>query len=149
MHEKMGFEISINEFNRQFQLYQKGERYNLNLHDLDLNHFVVTFFKEEIEDFEVTYSCKSKDELIQQKALYTTFNHFFESVENLLDHNVYSITGYFPKLDIYFNSMMNFIEVNYIRREILFVVVDQLLNGMDCNYKSRLKTELLINMEFD
>lgn len=145
----MSFEISINEFNRQFQLYQKGERYNLNLHQLDLNHFIVTFFNEKIEDLEIKYSCKEKDNFYTQNVNFTTFCYFFDSVENLLDHKVLSIQGYFTDQDMYFVSKTDYIEINYIKREYLFDVVDQLLNGMDCNYKSRLKTELLINMEFE
>ncbi|RLZ06494.1 hypothetical protein [Faecalibacter macacae] len=145
----MSFEISINEFNRQFQLYQKGERYNLNLHQVDLNHFIVTFFNEKIEDLEINYSCKEKDNNYSQKVNYTSFNFFFDSVENLLDHQVNYLQGYFTTYDMYFISKPDYIEINYIKRELLFDIVDRLLNGMDCNYKSRLKTELLINMEFD
>lgn len=145
----MSFEISINEFNRQFQLYQKNERYDLNIYQLDINHFIVTFFQKEIEDLEISFSCKEREQKHENKIIYTTFNHFFESVENLLDHHILRMHGYFPELDLYFNYVNNFIEINYIKRELLFEIVDQLLNGMDCNYKSRLKTELLINMEFD
>ncbi|MBF0597270.1 hypothetical protein [Faecalibacter rhinopitheci] len=145
----MSFEISINEFNRQFQLYQKNGRYNLNVYNLDINHFIVTFFQNEIEDLEISFSCKEKGTIYQHKISHTTFNHYFESVENLLDHNIHSLNGYFHQLDLYFHSSNEFLEINYIQREILFDIIDQLLNGMDCNYKSRLKTELLINMEFD
>ena len=145
----MSFEISINEFNRQFQLYQKGERYNLNLYQMDLNHFIVTFFEYKIEDLEITYSSKDDDDLKQQEVKCTTFSHFFENVESLLDHSVITLHGYLIELDFYFNSTFNSIEINYIKRELLFEIVDRLLNGMDCNYKSRLKTELLINMEFE
>ena len=59
----MSFEISIQEFNRQFQLYQKKDRYNLNLHEFDLNHFIVMFFNEEIEDLFIKYACKEKNDI--------------------------------------------------------------------------------------
>ena len=146
----MSFEISINEFNQQFQLYQKGDRYNLNIFQLDLNHFMVTFFCEMIEDLEIAYASKHDEHnIFQRKINATTFNDFFESVENLIEHHVYLINGYYPKQDFYFNAVTDFIEINYISRDRLFDIIDRILNGMDCNYKSRLKTELLINMEFD
>ncbi|QTV05293.1 hypothetical protein [Faecalibacter bovis] len=145
----MSFEISINEFNRQFQLYQKGERYNLNLYKIDLNHIIVTFFNEIIEDLEIKYACKENDNIYSHTIKNTTFNLFFESVENLLDHKVISFQGYFTNLDMYFVTKTDYLEINYIKREVLFDIVDRLLNGIDCNYRSRLKTELLINMEFD
>lgn len=146
----MSFEISIGEFNRQFQLYQKGERYNLNIYSLDLNHFIVTFFKETIEDLEIAYATKNdENSIIEKKLNCTTFNNYFENVENLIEHCTYLINGYFPGMDFYFNCVTDFIEINYISRDKLFEIIDRILNGMDCNYKSRLKTELLINMEFD
>ena len=145
----MSFEISIQEFNRQFQLYQKGDRYNLNLYETDLNHFIISFFQDEIEDLQIIYAPKATQNIIEKKITCTTFAHFFENIEDLLDHEVLKIEGYFIKYDFYFSSMNNFNEINYIRRDLLFEIVDRLLNGMDCNYKSRLKTELLINMEFE
>jgi len=147
----MSFEISIQEFNRQFQLYQKGQRYNLNLIDTDLNHFMIVFFQDGIEDFKIIYSPKAEhlNQVIEKNVHLTTFSYFFENIEELLDHETFSIEGYIPKYDLYFNGINNFIEINYIKRDVLFEIVDRLLNGMDCNYKSRLKTELLINMEFD
>ena len=145
----MAFEISIQEFNRQFQLYQKGERYNLNLHETNLSYFMITFFEDEIEDLNIIFAPKTTDNTIEKMVKSTTFALFFESIEEILDHDIYSLDAYFPKYDLYVNGVNHFIEVNYIKREILFEIVDRLLNGMDCNYKSRLKTELLINMEFD
>ncbi|WP_322970144.1 hypothetical protein [Faecalibacter sp. LW9] len=145
----MSFEISIQEFNRQFQLYQKKDRYNLNLHEFDLNHFIVMFFNEEIEDLFIKYACKEKNDIKKCRINLTSFSDFFESVENLLHYHVLEVNGYFTKLDLYFIAQPQLIEVNYITRELIFEVVDRLLNGVDCNYKSRLKTELLINMEFD
>lgn len=146
----MSFEISISEFNQQFQLYQKGDRYNLNIYQLDLNHFIVTFFCELIEDLEIAYASKyNENNIFQKKINSTSFNDFFEKVEHLIEHQVYLINGYFPQLDFYFNAVTDFIEINYISRDLLFEIIDRILNGMDCNYKSRLKTELLINMEFD
>ena len=145
----MSFEISIQEFNRQFQLYQKRDRYNLNLHDFDLNHFIVVFFNEEIEDLYIKFSCKEKNFLKESLLNKTSFNDFFESVENLLNFNVLEINGYFPSMDLYFITSERLIEINYITRELIFDIVDRLLTGVDCNYKSRLKTELLINMEFE
>lgn len=145
----MSFEISIQEFNRQFQLYQKKDRYNLNLHEFDLNHFIVMFFNEEIEDLFIKYACKEKNDIKECRINLTSFSDFFESVENLLHFHVLEVNGYFTNLDLYFIAQPQLIEVNYITRELIFEVVDRLLNGVDCNYKSRLKTELLINMEFD
>lgn len=145
----MSFEISIQEFNRQFQLYQKKDRYNLNLYETDLNHFIISFFQDEIEDLQIIYAPKATQNIIEKKIKYTTFSYFFENIEDLLDHEVLQIEGYFTKFDFYFSGMNNFNEINYIKRDLLFEIVDRLLNGMDCNYKSRLKTELLINMEFD
>ncbi|HEY4539980.1 MAG TPA: hypothetical protein VIG94_08240 [Faecalibacter sp.] len=145
----MSFEISIQEFNRQFQLYQKKDRYNLNLHEFDLNHFIVMFFNEEIEDLFIKYACKEKNDIKECQINLTSFSDFFESVENLLHFHVLEVNGYFTNLDLYFIAQPQLIEVNYITRELIFEVVDRLLNGVDCNYKSRLKTELLINMEFD
>ena len=146
----MSFEISISEFNQQFQLYQKGDRYNLNIYNLDMNHFIVTFFNETIEDLEIAYASKEDEhQIFEKKVSSITFNHFFEKVENLIEHHVYLINGFYPELDFYFNAVTDFIEINYISRDLLFEIIDRILNGMDCNYKSRLKTELLINMEFD
>ena len=145
----MSFEISVTEFNRQFQLYQKNDRYNLSLYHMDINHFIVTFFNVEIEDLDISFSCKEKDIIKEQILPHTSFSYFFENVEHVLEHNIYKLNGYFNEYDLYFHAVMDFIEINYIKRETLFTIVDQLLNGMDCNYKSRLKTELLINMEFE
>lgn len=146
---RMSFEISIAEFNRQFQLYQKNDRYNLSLYQMDINHFIITFFNVEIEDLDISFSCKEKEIIREQILPNTTFCYFFENVENTLDHNIYRLDGYFREYDLYFHAIDDFIEINYIKREMLFTIVDQLLNGMDCNYKSRLKTELLLNMEFE
>lgn len=145
----MSFEISIQEFNRQFQLYQKNDRYNLNLHHFDLTHFIVLFFNEEIEDLTIKFSCKEKQETKEIFIQHISFNDFFESIENLLHYNIDNYSGYFPTLDIYFTSQPQLIEINYIHRDVIFEIVDRLLSGIECNYKSRLKTELLINMEFD
>jgi hypothetical protein len=145
----MSFEISIQEFNRQFQLYQKGNRYNLNVYETDLSYFMIIFFQEEIEDLRITYAPKSTQNIIEKEVKCTSFAFFFERIEDLLDHEIFAVDAYFPKYDFYFNGINNFIEVNYLNRDVLFEIVDRLLNGMDCNYKSRLKTELLINMEFE
>ncbi len=145
----MSFEISIQEFNRQFQLYQKGLRYNLNIYETDLSYFMIIFFQEEIEDLRITYAPKATEIIVEKEAKCTSFDYFFGNIEDLLDHDIYAVETYFPKYDMYFNGVRNFFEINYIKREFLFEIVDRLLNGMDCNYKSRLKTELLINMEFD
>ena len=110
----------------------------------------VTFFLERIEDLEIAYACKDDEhQIFQKKIISTSFNDFFENVENLIEHHVYLFNGYFPTLDFYFNAVTDFIEINYLSRDKLFEVIDRILNGMDCNYKSRLKTELLMNMEFD
>lgn len=145
----MSFEISIQEFNRQFQLYQKKDRYNLNWCETSLTYFMIAFFQEEIEDLRIIFASKANQQMIEKSINLTSFSIFFDSVEDLLDHETIHIEGYFPKYDFYFNGVDNFIEINYIKRDMLFEIVDRVLNGLDCNYKSRLKTELLINMEFD
>ena len=38
---------------------------------------------------------------------------------------------------------------NYIHRNFLSELLDILLSELDCNFISRLKTELLINLEFE
>ena len=121
----MSFEISIQEFNRQFQLYQKKDRYNLNLHEFDLNHFIVMFFNEEIEDLFIKYACKEKNDIKECRINLTSFSDFFESVENLLHFHVLEVNGYFTKLDLYFIAQPQLIEVNYITRELIFEVVDR------------------------
>ena len=145
----MIFDISIIEFNRQFQLYQKGDRYNLNLYDLDYSYFLTLFFDELIEDFEISYTYLESHLIQTKQSKSTTINHFFEGIDYFKCHSVYSAEGYFNNLDLYFKCKNDIIEINYIKRELLFDVVDRLLSNLDCNYKSRLKTELLLNMEFD
>lgn len=145
----MIFDISINEFNRQFQLCQKGERYNLNLYDLDYNYFLFIFFEDLIEDFEVSFGQKDSNFIQTKQSNKTTIHHFFEDQDYLKAVTVYSAEGYFFDLDLYFRCTNDLIEINFIKREILFSIVDRLLANLDCNYKSRLKTELLLNMEFE
>ena len=145
----MIFDISINEFNRQFQLYQKGDRYNLNLYDIDYSNFLSVFFDELIEDLEISFSLHNSNVIQTKHSQKTSIHHFFEDYDYYKSHTIFSAQGYFIVLDLYFKCENSIIEMNFIKREMLFNIVDRLLENLDCNFKSRLKTELLLNMEFE
>ena len=138
----------IQEFNQLFQLYQKNDRYNLYIHDFPKDEFIQRFFNDEVEDLYLEYfdlDTRLDKKITNYRA---NFSDFF-SIDNLASIQLKSTSGYFYAHDFYFMTENDTFIFNYIHRSFLSELLDILLSELDCNFISRLKTELLINLEFE
>ncbi|MEG0188242.1 MAG: hypothetical protein RR668_06235 [Algoriella sp.] len=138
----------IQEFNQLFQLYQKNDRYNLYIHDFPKDEFIQRFFNDEVEDLYLEYfdlDTRLDKKITNYRA---NFSDFF-SIDNLASIQLKSTSGYFYAHDFYFMTENDTFIFNYIHRNFLSELLDILLSELDCNFISRLKTELLINLEFE
>lgn len=137
------------QFNQLFQLYQKDDRYNLYIHDFPKNEFVQLFFNDTIEDLHVEYYDYEAKFDRNINDYNSKFADFFTDSKNLKWVDIKNVSGYFPQFDFYFMTEGDTFIFNYIHRNFLSQLIDILLNELDCNFISRLKTELLINLEYD
>ncbi|WP_313373709.1 hypothetical protein [Chishuiella sp.] len=140
---------TVNQFNQLFQLYQKGDRFNLYINDYPKGDFVRLFFSDEIENLNFSFinSITENNQFIKNNHL-STFQNYIDLVDlNSIEINEFS--GYFIKYDFYFYLEGDTLVLNYIHRDFLSQLIDILLYELDCNFISRLKTELLINLEYD
>ncbi len=138
----------IQEFNQLFQLYQKNDRYNLYIHDFPKDEFIQRFFNDEVEDLYLEYfdlDTRLDKKITNYRA---NFSDFF-SIDNLASIQLKSTSGYFYAHDFYFMAENDTFIFNYIHRSFLSELLDILLSELDYNFISRLKTELLINLEFE
>lgn len=140
---------TVRQFNQLFQLYQKGDRFNLYINDYPKGDFVRLFFSDEIENLNFSFinSTTEKTQLVKNNHS-STFQNYIDLIDlNIIKINEFS--GYFIKYDFYFYLKENTLVLNYIHRDFLSQLIDILLYELDCNFISRLKTELLINLEYD
>jgi hypothetical protein len=139
---------NVQEFNQLFQLYQKGNRYNLYIHDFPKDEFIQRFYHDEIEDLKLEYYDTNSSTSKKISNYQTSYSEYFTKDE-LTTINLTSTSGYFIQLDFYFMTENDTFIFNYIDRNFLSRLIDILLNDLDSYFISRLKTELLINLEFD
>jgi len=107
------------------------------------------FFSDEIENLNFSFinSITENNQFIKNNHL-STFQNYIDLVDlNSIEINEFS--GYFIKYDFYFYLEGDTLVLNYIHRDFLSQLIDILLYELDCNFISRLKTELLINLEYD
>ena len=138
----------VQKFNQLFQLYQKDDRYNLYIHDFPKDEFIQRFFNDEIEDLQLQYFDLETRANKRITDYHARFSDFF-STENLNTIQIESTSGYFKSHDFYFMTENDTFIFNYIHRSFLSELLDILLSELDYNFISRLKTELLINLEFE
>ncbi|GEM50457.1 hypothetical protein EB1_02470 [Empedobacter brevis NBRC 14943 = ATCC 43319] len=139
---------NVQEFNRLFQLYQKDNRFNLYINDYPKNEFALQFFTDEIEELTLEYIDSTTDTLKKIHDYRAKLSDYFKS-EELATLEIKSISGYFNHYDFYFLTKNQTFIFNFIHRDFLSQLIDILLAELDCNFISRLKTELLINLEYD
>lgn len=138
----------MQEFNRLFQLYQKDNRFNLYINDYPKNEFAIQFYTDEIEDLNLEYVDSTTNSVRKIQDYRAKLNNYFHP-EELITLEVISISGYFRRYDFYFYTNEKTFIFNYIHRDFLSQLIDILLSELDCNFISRLKTELLINLEYE
>lgn len=136
------------QFNQYFQLYQKDSRFNLHVQNYPKKEFLRLFYIDEIEDLQIEYTDGKTNSIKKIKEHQTTFSNFFEADE-IDNFEIKSISGYFSVYDFYFIHEGDAFIFNYIHRDFLSQLMDILLYELDCNFISRLKTELLINLKYD
>lgn len=139
---------NVQEFNRLFQLYQKDNRFNLCINDYPKNEFALQFYNDEIENLTLEYIDSTSNSVKKINNYRTTLSDYFQPDE-LATLEINSISGYFISFDFYFMTKEKIFVFNYIHRDFLSQLIDILLAELDCNFISRLKTELLINLEYD
>ena len=139
---------NVQEFNRLFQLYQKDNRFNLYINDYPKNEFLFQFYSDEIEDLNLEYVDITSNSIKKIYDYRAKLSDFFQP-EELSTLEIKSISGYFSHFDFYFMTNEKTFVFNYIHRDFLSQLIDILLAELDCNFISRLKTELLINLEYD
>jgi len=139
---------NVQEFNRLFQLYQKDNRFNLYINDYPKNEFLIQFYSDEIEDLNLEYVDINSNSIKKIHDYRAKLSDFFQP-EELPTLEIKSISGYFSHFDFYFMTNEKTFVFNYIHRDFLSQLIDILLAELDCNFISRLKTELLINLEYD
>ena len=138
----------IQKFNQLFQLYQKNDRYNIYIHDFPKDEFIQRFFNDEVEDLYLEYfdlDTRLDKKITNYRA---NFSDFF-SIDNLASIQLKSTSGYFCAHDFYFMTENDTFIFDYLLRSFLSDLLDILLSELDYNFISRLKTELLINLEFE
>lgn len=138
----------MQEFNRLFQLYQKDNRFNLYINDYPKNEFAIQFYTDEIEDLNLEYVDSTTNSVRKIQDYRAKLNNYFHP-EELITLEVISISGYFRRYDFYFYTNEKTFIFNFIHRDFLSQLIDILLSELDCNFISRLKTELLINLEYE
>ncbi|MFV0148275.1 hypothetical protein OBJ96_06775 [Empedobacter falsenii] len=138
----------MQEFNRLFQLYQKDNRFNLYINDYPKNEFAIQFYSDEIEDLNLEYVDSTTNSVRKIQDYRAKLSDYFRP-EELITLEVISISGYFRRYDFYFYTNEKTFIFNFIHRDFLFQLIDFLLSELDCNFISRLKTELLINLEYE
>lgn len=138
----------MQEFNRLFQLYQKDNRFNLYINDYPKNEFAIQFYSDEIEDLNLEYVDSTTNSVRKIQDYRAKLNDYFRP-EELITLEVISISGYFRRYDFYFYTNEKTFIFNFIHRDFLSQLIDILLSELDCNFISRLKTELLINLEYE
>ncbi|NOJ74740.1 hypothetical protein [Empedobacter stercoris] len=138
----------MQEFNRLFQLYQKDNRFNLYINDYPKNEFAIQFYTDEIEDLNLEYVDSTTNSVRKIQDYRAKLNDYFRP-EELITLEVISISGYFRRYDFYFYTNEKTFIFNFIHRDFLSQLIDILLSELDCNFISRLKTELLINLEYE
>ncbi|WP_333663167.1 hypothetical protein [Chishuiella changwenlii] len=136
------------QFNQSFQLYQKDNRFNLHVQNYPKEDFLRLFYIDQIEDLQIEYSNGKTNSIKKIKEHKAKISDIFEAdeIESL---NIKSISGYFSVYDFYFINEGDAFIFNYIHRDFLSQLMDILLYELDCNFIGRLKTELLINLEYD
>ncbi|MDM1523270.1 hypothetical protein OBK22_09350 [Empedobacter falsenii] len=139
---------NVQEFNRLFQLYQKDNRFNLYINDYPKNEFAIQFYSDEIEDLNLEYVDSTTNSVRKIQDYRAKLNDYFRP-EELITLEVISISGYFRRYDFYFYTNEKTFIFNFIHRDFLSQLIDILLSELDCNFISRLKTELLINLEYE
>ncbi|MFV0195647.1 hypothetical protein NZD85_02470 [Empedobacter stercoris] len=139
---------NVQEFNRLFQLYQKDNRFNLYINDYPKNEFAIQFYTDEIEDLNLEYVDSTTNSVRKIQDYRAKLNDYFRP-EELITLEVISISGYFRRYDFYFYTNEKTFIFNFIHRDFLSQLIDILLSELDCNFISRLKTELLINLEYE
>lgn len=139
---------NVQEFNRLFQLYQKDNRFNLYINDYPKNEFSLQFYSDEIEDLNLEYIDPSTNSIKKIHDYRAKLSEYFQP-EELSTIEIKSISGYFNNYDFYFLTKEDTFIFNFIHRDFLSQLIDILLAELDCNFLSRLKTELLINLEYD
>lgn len=139
---------NVQEFNRLFQLYQKDNRFNLYINDYPKNEFSLQFYSDEIEDLNLEYIDPSTNSIKKIHDYRAKLSDYFQP-EELSTIEIKSISGYFSHYDFYFLTKEKTFIFNFIHRDFLSQLIDILLAELDCNFLSRLKTELLINLEYD
>lgn len=139
---------NVQQFNRLFQLYQKDNRFNLYITDYPKNEFALQFYTDEIEDLNIEYIDPTTNSLKKIHDYRTKLSDCF-LLEELTTLEIKSISGYFSHYDFYFLTNEQTFIFNFIHRDFLSQLIDILLAELDCNFISRLKTELLINLEYD
>ncbi|MCA4808926.1 hypothetical protein [Empedobacter stercoris] len=139
---------NVQEFNRLFQLYQKDNRFNLYINDYPKNEFAIQFYSDEIEDLNLEYVDSTTNSVRKIQDYRAKLSDYFRP-EELITLEVISISGYFRRYDFYFYTNEKTFIFNFIHRDFLSQLIDILLSELDCNFISRLKTELLINLEYE
>ncbi|MFV0140311.1 hypothetical protein OBK15_02000 [Empedobacter falsenii] len=139
---------NVQEFNRLFQLYQKDNRFNLYINDYPKNEFAIQFYTDEIEDLNLEYVDSTTNSVRKIQDYRAKLSDYFRP-EELITLEVISISGYFRRYDFYFYTNEKTFIFNFIHRDFLSQLIDILLSELDCNFISRLKTELLINLEYE
>ncbi|MFV0178096.1 hypothetical protein OBK28_00735 [Empedobacter falsenii] len=139
---------NVQEFNRLFQLYQKDNRFNLYINDYPKNEFAIQFYSDEIEDLNLEYVDSTTNSVRKIQDYRAKLSEYFRP-EELITLEVISISGYFRRYDFYFYTNEKTFIFNFIHRDFLSQLIDILLSELDCNFISRLKTELLINLEYE
>ncbi|MFV0208866.1 hypothetical protein OBK13_06635 [Empedobacter falsenii] len=139
---------NVQEFNRLFQLYQKDNRFNLYINDYPKNEFAIQFYSDEIEDLNLEYVDSTTNSVWKIQDYRAKLSDYFRP-EELITLEVISISGYFRRYDFYFYTNEKTFIFNFIHRDFLSQLIDILLSELDCNFISRLKTELLINLEYE
>lgn len=139
---------NVQEFNRLFQLYQKDNRFNLYINDYPKNEFALQFYTDEIEDLILEYVDSTTNSIKKILDYREKLSDYFQP-EELITIEVIAISGYFRRYDFYFYTNDKTFVFNFIHRDFLSQLIDILLAELDCNFISRLKTELLINLEYE
>ncbi|MFV0156935.1 hypothetical protein OBK24_00535 [Empedobacter falsenii] len=139
---------NVQEFNRLFQLYQKDNRFNLYINDYPKNEFALQFYTDEIEDLILEYVDSTTNSIKKILDYRAKLRDYFQP-EELITIEVIAISGYFRRYDFYFYTNDKTFVFNFIHRDFLSQLIDILLAELDCNFISRLKTELLINLEYE
>ena len=137
---------NVHEFVQRFRLVKKNDRYNLAIHQYDLKCFAFLFADFWIEDLKLETVFDKNTKVFEENRI--KFSNFFLDESFSKDHLIINLNGYFSDLDFYFYSENEILMLDYIHKDQLQNVFDVLLKETDCQFRSRLMTELLINLSF-